>query len=52
MFRGKTVIQWLGYFFEPETPETICAYKPFGVLKVFMWVGVSLLMAMGVSSLA
>lgn len=51
MFKGKTALQWGCYFFEAETPETVCAFKPFGVFKVLLWVGVSLLMAMGVSQL-
>lgn len=51
MFKGRTTMQWLGYLFEAETPETICTCKPIGVVKCFFWVGVSFLMAMGVSQL-
>ncbi len=51
MIKGKSALQWGCYLFEAETPETTCAYKPFGVVKTFFWVGMSFLMAVGVSSL-
>ncbi len=51
MFKKKTTMQWLGYIFEAETPETVCTYKPIGIFKTFFWVGMSFLMAMGINQL-
>jgi len=50
MQRGKRVFNWM-YFFQAEDSRGVAESRLAGACKAFLWLGISILMGIGVSQL-